>query len=82
MNSKKEFIHFSRGGKVMGRTHHHKKRDKNKNSLPQVPEALKNETDGTYEEYSREIADQADMEAQARANAANQRVVRKRFKKG
>jgi len=66
----------------MGRAHHHKKRDKNKNDLPQVPEALKYETDGVYEEYSEELADQADREAQARAYAANGRQSRKRFNKG
>ncbi len=56
----------------MGRSHGHKTRDKNKNSLPQVPKNMK--TDGIDEEFSRELADGADMEAQARANAANQRV--------
>ncbi|MFC0273832.1 YfhD family protein [Metabacillus herbersteinensis] len=56
----------------MGRSHGHKTRDRNKNSLPQVPKNLK-KSDGVDEEFSREIADQADMEAQARANAANQR---------
>lgn len=66
----------------MGRSRHHKNRDKNKQNLPQVPSALKQETDGTYEEYSQELADQADLEAQARSNAANQRVSRKRFNKG
>lgn len=60
----------------------HKNRNKNKQSLPQVPKALKNEPNGTDEEYSQEIADQADLEAQARSNAANQRVSRKRFNKG
>ncbi|OLS36799.1 YfhD family protein [Bacillus sp. MRMR6] len=56
----------------MGRAHGHKTRDKNKGSLPQVPKNMK--TDGVDEEYSAELADQADLEAQARANAANQRV--------
>ncbi|WP_409253164.1 YfhD family protein [Bacillus sp. SCS-153A] len=55
----------------MGRAHGHKTRDKNKNKLPQVPKNMK--SDGVDEEFSRELADQADMEAQARANAANQR---------
>lgn len=56
----------------MGRAHGHKTRDKNKASLPQVPKNLK--SDGIDVEYSRELADQEDLEAQARANAANQRV--------
>ncbi|WP_113929671.1 YfhD family protein [Bacillus sp. P14.5] len=55
----------------MGRAHGHKTRDKNKNKLPQVPKNMK--TEGVDEEFSRELADQADMEAQARSNAANQR---------
>ncbi len=45
---------------------------KNKNNLPQTPKQLK--SDGIDEEYSRELADQEDLEAQARANAANQRA--------
>lgn len=56
----------------MGRSHGHKTRDKNKASLPQVPKNMK--SDGMDVEYSSELADQADLEAQARANAANQRV--------
>ncbi|WP_040206444.1 YfhD family protein [Neobacillus jeddahensis] len=56
----------------MGRAHGHKTRDKNKGSLPQVPKNMK--TDGQDVEYSAEFADHADLEAQARANAANQRV--------
>lgn len=61
---------------VMGRSRGHGSRDKNKASLPQVPKNLK--SDGIDEEYSAELADQADLEAQARANAANQRVNTKR----
>jgi YfhD-like protein len=60
-----------KGAFFMGRGHKHKTRDKNKASLPQVPKNLK--SDGVDEEFSRELADQADLEAQARANAANQR---------
>jgi hypothetical protein len=56
----------------MGRAQGHQTRDRNKQSLPQVPKNLK--SDGIDEEYSRELADQEDLEAQARANAANQRV--------
>lgn len=44
----------------------------NKSSLPQTPKNLK--TDGKDVEYSAEFADHADLEALARANAANQRV--------
>lgn len=60
----------------LGRSHGHKSRDKNKGSLPQVPKNMK--TDGVDQEYSAELADHADLEAQARANAANQRVQNKR----
>ena len=56
----------------MGRSHGHKTRDKNKATLPQVPKNMK--SDGNDVEYSAELADQEDREAQARANAANQRV--------
>ncbi|WP_082686217.1 YfhD family protein [Bacillus coahuilensis] len=45
---------------------------KHKNNLPQTPKQFK--SDGIDEEYSRELADQEDLEAQARANAANQRA--------
>ncbi len=54
-----------------GHQHNHKARDKNSTTLPQTPKNLKR--DGVDEEFSRELADQADLEAQARANAANQR---------
>ncbi|MBS4175158.1 YfhD family protein [Bacillus sp. FJAT-49736] len=64
----------------MGRMHNsHKTRDKNKSTLPQVPKNMK--TDGRDVEFSQELADQADLEAQARANAANQRVKMKASKK-
>lgn len=56
----------------MGRAHGHKTRDKNKASLPQVPKNMK--SDGIDVEYSRELADHEDLEAQARANAASRRV--------
>ncbi|MGG5252177.1 YfhD family protein [Neobacillus sp. SM06] len=56
----------------MGRANKHKTRDKNKASLPQVPKNLK--SDGLDVEYSRELADQEDLEAQARSNAAAQRA--------
>ncbi|MFJ7724928.1 YfhD family protein [Neobacillus sp. NPDC097160] len=56
----------------MGRSRGHGSRDKNKASLPQVPKNMK--SDGIDVEYSQELADNADLEAQARSNAANQRV--------
>jgi len=62
-----------KGINFMGRMHNSQKtRDKNKQTLPQVPKNMK--SDGKDVEFSRELADQADLEAQARANAANQRV--------
>jgi hypothetical protein len=63
---------------LMGRAQGHKTRDKNKASLPQVPKNMK--SDGYDVEYSAEFADHADLEAMARANAANQRVTNKRRK--
>ncbi|MCD7036371.1 YfhD family protein [Metabacillus sp. GX 13764] len=60
----------------MGRGHKQHTRDKNKGSLPQVPKNLKKETDGVYEEFSTELADKNDMQAQARSKAANQRQTR------
>ncbi|MBO8178639.1 MAG: YfhD family protein [Bacillus sp. (in: Bacteria)] len=47
-------------------------RGRSKNSLSQVPKNQK--SDGYDVEFSQELADQEDLEAQARANAANQRV--------
>lgn len=63
---------------IMGRSRGQRSRDKNKASLPQVPQNMK--SDGIDVEYSAELADQADLEAQARANAANQRVKGKQRK--
>ncbi|MED4403515.1 YfhD family protein [Metabacillus fastidiosus] len=57
----------------MGRSNKQKTRDGNKGSLPQVPKNLKIEPDGIDEEFSRELADVDDKEAQARASAANKR---------
>lgn len=56
----------------MGRSRGQRTRDKNKATLPQVPKNMK--SDGINVEFSQELADQADLEAQARSNAANQRV--------
>ncbi|MBA2872618.1 hypothetical protein HNQ85_002929 [Anoxybacillus calidus] len=52
----------------MGRSRGQRTRDKNKTSLPQVPKNLK--SDGLDVEYSRELADHEDLEAEARAAAA------------
>jgi hypothetical protein len=65
-----------KGDIILGRSHGHKTRDKNKGSLPQVPKNMK--SDGYDVEYSAELADQEDLEATARANAANQRVANKK----
>jgi hypothetical protein len=62
----------------MGRMHNSGTGNSNKSSLPQTPKNLK--YDGNDVEYSAEFADHADLEAQARANAANQRVNSKRNK--
>lgn len=56
----------------MSRSRGQRTRDKNKATLPQVPKNMK--SDGIDVEFSQELADQADLEAQARSNAANQRV--------
>lgn len=60
----------------MGRAHKQKTRDKNKAKLPQVPKNLK--SDGKDVEFSQELADQADLEAQARSKAAEQRAKNKK----
>jgi hypothetical protein len=52
----------------MGRSRGQRTRDKNKATLPQVPKNLK--SDGHDVEYSRELADHEDLEAEARAAAA------------
>ncbi|WP_154309364.1 YfhD family protein [Metabacillus lacus] len=45
-----------------------------KAKLPQVPENQKIQPDGIDEEFSKELADHDDVEAQARASAADERV--------
>lgn len=55
----------------MGRSRGQRSRDKNKATLPQVPKNMK--SDGLDIEFSRELADQDDLEAQARAQAADSR---------
>lgn len=62
----------------MGRMHNSGTGNSNKSSLPQTPKNLK--YDGNDVEYSQELADQEDLEAQARSNAANQRMNTKRQK--
>ncbi|WP_191566236.1 YfhD family protein [Metabacillus idriensis] len=57
----------------MGRANSQHSRSKSKNSLAQVPKNLEKESDGVYEEYSEELADEADVKAQARAKAADER---------
>ncbi|PLT33003.1 YfhD family protein [Bacillus sp. V5-8f] len=56
----------------MGRNSIHHNRDKNKQRLPQVPKNLKR--DGLDVEYSSELADHEDIEAQARSRAADERA--------
>jgi hypothetical protein len=60
----------------MGRSRGHKTRDRNKASLPQVPQNMK--SDGIDVEFNRELADQADLEALARSRAADGRAKRRR----
>ena len=69
-------LFFILGGANMGRNNIHHNRDKNKQKLPQVPKNLK--SDGLDVEYSSELADQEDIEAQARANAADHRAHNRR----
>ena len=55
----------------MGRSNHgHKKRDKNKQSLPQVPAAMKKTNHQDVEFADSNHADGEILEAQARASAA------------
>ncbi|MBS2772533.1 YfhD family protein [Anoxybacillus sp. PDR2] len=60
----------------MGRSHGQRTRDKNKASLPQAPKQLK--SDGLDVEYSRELADHEDLEAEARAAASGIRQSQRR----
>ncbi len=59
----------------MGRSQNQKNRDKNKQKLPQVPKQLK--SDGRDIEFSRELADQEDLQALARSEAADKRAKQK-----
>ncbi|MED1204984.1 YfhD family protein [Heyndrickxia acidicola] len=49
---------------------------KDKRSLPQVPKNLK--SDGRDVEYSQELADHDDLEAQARSEAADKRAKKRK----
>ncbi len=60
----------------MGRSHGHKTRDRNKATLPQVPENMK--SDGLDVEFDRDLADHEDLEAMARSNAADERAKKRR----
>lgn len=59
----------------MGRDDRRNARDKNKQTLPQVPQNMK--SDGQDIEFSEELADQEDMEAMARMEAADRRAKKK-----
>lgn len=54
-----------------GQSQQHKS---NSASMPQTPKYAKTTSDGRDIEFSRELADQADIEAQARSQAADQRA--------
>ncbi|MGG6432701.1 YfhD family protein [Anoxybacillus sp. D401a] len=60
----------------MGRSRGQKARDKNKSTMPQVPKTMK--SDGHDVEFSAELADHEDLEAQARAEAAGIRQSKRR----
>jgi hypothetical protein len=60
----------------MGRNSIHKNRDKNKQTLPQVPKNLK--SDGLDIEFSKELADQDDLEAQQRSKEADARAKKRK----
>jgi hypothetical protein len=66
----------SLGGISMGRNSIHKNRDKNKQTLPQVPKNLK--SDGLDIEFSKELADQDDLEARQRSKEADARAKSKK----
>ncbi|MBM7551288.1 YfhD family protein [Thalassobacillus pellis] len=57
----------------MGRDDRRKANGKNDASLPQTPKYEK-DSDGIDVEFSRELADQQDREAQERAKAADERA--------
>ena len=61
-------------GFIMPTHHGHKTRDRNQQSLPQTPGYAKLPSDGRDIEFSQELADQDDLQAQARSNAADARA--------
>jgi hypothetical protein len=62
----------------MGRNSINKNRDKNNQKLPQVPAEMKH--DGLDVEFSQELADQNDLEAQKRSDAADMRAKKRKQK--
>jgi hypothetical protein len=58
----------------MPTNHGHSNRDKNTKSLPQTPSYAKLPPDGRDIEFSQELADKDDLQAQARSNAADARA--------
>ncbi|EKN67148.1 YfhD-like protein [Schinkia azotoformans MEV2011] len=48
--------------------------DNNASSMPQTPKYAKTSADGRDIEFSEELADAADLEAQARSEAADRRA--------
>ncbi|MBD8006673.1 YfhD family protein [Bacillus norwichensis] len=59
----------------MVRSQNQKNHDKNKQKLSQVPKQLK--SDGRDIEFSRELADQEDLKALAKSEAADKRAKQK-----
>lgn len=49
-------------------------RDNNSSSMPQTPKYAKTTSDGRDIEFSQELVDSADLEAQARSEAADRRA--------
>jgi hypothetical protein len=58
----------------MGRGQKHRQRDNNEGSLPMTPKYAKMDSDGRDIEFSQELADANDLEAQARSKAADARA--------
>jgi hypothetical protein len=51
-----------------------KKRDKNSVTLPNTPKSMKNLKNADEVEFSQELADSEDLEAQSRMQVANERA--------
>jgi hypothetical protein len=58
----------------MGKAHSHQTRDRSKSSLSQTPKKDNIVPDGRDIEFSRELADHDDIEAQERSKAADRRA--------